>query len=233
MAGWRKTKDGVDAQLPAGGAEVVIDLLEDVIALLSEDDAVRGETAEGDGSDERDDAWARELGLGDLSGIDLGLAPERPDDPAVARLLPDGSVEDPLAAMEYRRFSEQTIRSTKLQHLNLAVRAMAKEQTRTIRGLVLHLDDREAHAVMRALGDLRLVMATRLGIETEADAEALHEWIEADDGDDVGLSAEQAQGRWLVRSYDFVTWLQEMITTVLLGELPTEGDGRRIPPSLD
>ncbi len=78
----------------------------------------------------------------------------------------------------------------------------------------------QARAFTAALTDVRLVLADRLGIETDEDAEALHD-LEGDPAD---------PGVWLAMVYDFTTWVQESLTEVLLDALPEEGDGRRTPP---
>ena len=40
---------------------------------------------------------------------------ERPDDPALARLLPDAYADDDEASAEFRRFTERTLRETKMR----------------------------------------------------------------------------------------------------------------------
>ena len=103
-----------------------------------------------------------------------------PDDPAVARLLPEASA-DPGSAWEFRRFTERVLRRRKVDGLETVRRTLAagephrahwpqrgaEEDVRVV------LDDEAARAWVVALTDLRLVLAERLGLRTEADAEAV------------------------------------------------------------
>ena len=61
--------------------------------------------------------WARELGL---AGV--GEARPAPEDPVLARLLPD-AYDDPEEAGEFRRLTEAGLRATKLAHI-----AVVREQ---------------------------------------------------------------------------------------------------------
>ena len=63
-----------------------------------------------------------------------------------------------------------------------------------MRARPLVLDDEQARAWLTALNDVRLVLAERMGLRTDADAERL-----ADDPS--GTAA----------LYDFLTWLQETL----------------------
>jgi hypothetical protein len=128
-----------------------------------------------------------------------------PDDPALARLLPDATRDDSETAAEFRRFTERGIRDRKTQGLHAAAATLD-------RGQPLALADDEARAWVTALTDIRLVVAERLGLRTDDDTEALHlELAELPDGD---------PRAWLGAVYDFLTWLQEGLAEVLLAGLP-------------
>jgi hypothetical protein len=163
-------------------------------------------------------SWAADLGLDDLAG-DPTRAATPPDDTALARLLPDARRDDPVAAEEFRRLTERSLRERKraAHHTALAVLQGWSEDA----GATQTMDRAEAHAFTAALTDVRLVLADRLGIETDEDAEAVHL---AEDGDPSDPEV------WLAMVYDFTTWVQESLTGVLLESLPEEGDGRRTPP---
>lgn len=169
--------------------------------------------------------WAHDLGLSGLGGE----APvTRPSDPAVARLLPDGSRDDPLAAGDFRRLTEPGLRLRKQETIALAAGALHRAEN----GHVV-LDDLEAAMLLRALTDVRLVMAQRLGLDTDEDAAALHEQVDWDaEQADESLDEVEMQQRWLARAYDFLTHLQQFLADLLLQDLPEDGDGRRTPPDL-
>lgn len=98
-----------------------------------------------------------------------------PDDPVLARLLPTAYREDPEAAGDFRRFTERALRDGKagnavavietLQDAGLPAELGADDVT-----IDVDLDPADATAWMRSLTDMRLALATRLGVEQD-DAE--------------------------------------------------------------
>jgi len=107
--------------------------------------------------------------------------PERPTDPALARLLPEGNRDDPEASAEYRRLTEFGLRARKRSSARLAAQALARNSP-----VVLSTD--EALALMKALTDVRLVLGERLELRTDEDAEKLHERLWAEDGNESWLA---------------------------------------------
>lgn len=100
--------------------------------------------------------------LAALVGIEPGA--EAPKDPAVARLFPDAYQGDDEAAAEFRRFTQRSMRDVKLHNAEVLLASLERAEVR------LSLSPVEAQAWLTALNDVRLVMASRLGIETEEDA---------------------------------------------------------------
>jgi hypothetical protein len=100
--------------------------------------------------------------------LNMGGSTEISEDPALARLFPDGYSEDEHASADFRRFTEQDLRAQK-------VSALA-----TVRGTLAgwngkaNIDSIQAQGWLKALNDLRLVLGTRLEItdESETDFEA-------------------------------------------------------------
>lgn len=90
-----------------------------------------------------------------------------PLDGALRRLLPDGSRSDPELAAEFRRLTERDLRATKTGNLG-RFRSLLSEPD-----AVLHPD--HAPGTAAAMTDLRLVLAERLGVQTEDDADAVHQ----------------------------------------------------------
>lgn len=127
----------------------------------------------------------------------LDEPPERPADPVLARLLPDALLDDPVAAAEFRRFSQDTLLTRKRQDAATLARLLQVD------GVLL--DGATARSVLGALNDLRLMLGTRLAITEEGPAEV---------GDDLVAYS----------TYDLLTALQYELVEVLAGE-PGEGGG--------
>ncbi|MBO3142519.1 DUF2017 family protein [Dermatophilus congolensis] len=121
-------------------------------------------------------------------------------DPALGRLLPDAHHDDPLAAAEFRAWSGDTVRRTKLNRLHAAADTLRPD------GTPLNIDEDTAVTVLIALTDLRLVLAERLGLHDEEDVERLEQAIQ--DGQMNDATA-------LILTYDFLTWLQETLASSL------------------
>lgn len=82
------------------------------------------------------------------------------DDPAAARLDPSPYPEDPTAAEEFRR-----LMGGELEQARSADRSRFSEWLERPETAVL--DDEQAGAWLRVLGESRLVLAARLGIEED------------------------------------------------------------------
>jgi len=109
------------------------------------------------------------------SGVIAGLASqvaqlvdERPDyDAAVQRLLPDAYRDDPDAQDEYRTMTEADLASRKVANARLIAAALAPgEWPRTV-----ELDESAAVRWMRSLTDIRLVLASRIGIRADGETQ--------------------------------------------------------------
>ncbi|GAB2675009.1 DUF2017 domain-containing protein [Thalassiella azotivora] len=181
-----------------------------------------------------------EGGLADDAGTDpltamVGIAEDarEPDDPALARLLPNASRDDGEVAAEFRRYTETGLRRRKSRNLRRAVASLHERRSSSEAGegagerrrgrrrsddVTVRLDDETAGAWLTALTDVRLVLAERVGVRTDEDAEALSELASTGDPDDPRA--------WLAAVYDFLTWLQE---TLVHAVLPGAAD----PPGQD
>ena len=188
----------VKVRLGASDCAVVAGLLESVAAMLEPDDPASPAptaAAAGEGTTRDDD----EL----FARLEAELAVDPPADPAVARLLPDASRDDPELARSFRRLTESDLRTRKRAGLGLAAAALRRPTP-------VVLADSEAQALLRGLTDVRLVLAQRLGISTDEDAEFLHAAVAAGAGD---AGAPWAQAAEL---YDVVTYLQEELVRTLV-----------------
>jgi hypothetical protein len=102
--------------------------------------------------------------------LDFSGPTTEPEDPVLARLFPTAYPDDPEAAGEFRRFTEGTLRDGKAQGAVRIIEALEEA------GLPAELDDEslmvdvelskeEAVSWMRSFTDIRLALATRLGVE--------------------------------------------------------------------
>ncbi|WP_299035712.1 DUF2017 family protein [uncultured Pseudokineococcus sp.] len=202
---FRRTRRGITAGFEPQEAELVAGLLEDVARLL----AGPAGAADAPGQDAPLDpaATGEEATLAALARQLDGGPVEAPHDPALARLLPTASDDDDAAA-EFRRFAQEGLADRKRSTLLTAAATLRRPAP-------LLLTDDEARAWLTALTDLRLVLAQRLGLETDDDAALVAmRAAEADEDDPAS---------WTANIYDFLTWLQEGLADVLLGDLPDAG----------
>ena len=99
---------------------------------------------------------------------DLAEAPDEPEpleDPALQRLFPNPYPHDPQAASDHRRYSEGELRRGKLDDLGVLRRALTHNPVR--------IPAAEVPAWLKSLNALRLVLASRLGVDDEESMEEL------------------------------------------------------------
>jgi hypothetical protein len=96
---------------------------------------------------------------------ELGLSSheQAPDDPVLARLLPDAYSGDSEAAAEFRRYTEETLRSGKVASAQTVLASLPPG------GGEVRLTEPECQQWLRALNDVRLALSVRLGITDEND----------------------------------------------------------------
>jgi len=123
-------------------------------------------------------------------------APERPADPALARLIPDGVIDDDQAAMEFRRFTHETLLTRK--------RADAEALLRRLDEASGSFDRGAAQRLLASLNDVRLMLGTRLMVAED-------EQFQGDDLSDLAVHT----------SYLRLGWLQEELLAALQ---PATGD---------
>lgn len=141
---------------------------------------------------------AHEDPLAALIGLDMDATV--PTDPALLRLLPDAVRNDAGAALEFRQLTERSLRENKIGALRAA--SLDLDHDKVV------LDADRARLWSMALNDVRLVLAERLEIRDEQDADRVHlvqDWGEADDVES-----------YLSLVYNFVSWLQESLVQAML-----------------
>lgn len=139
--------------------------------------------------------------------MDFSGPTSEPDDPVLARLFPTAYREDDEAASEFRRFTEGTLRDGKAQAACTIIDTLEDAglpDQLTEDGLMIdvELDPPAAEVWMRSFTDLRLALATRLGVEEGDEAY----WLSLPDDDP------RAQAHDI---YDWVGYLQETLVLAL------------------
>jgi hypothetical protein len=193
------------ADLDADEREVLASLLGQVRAMLEPQEAA---------PDHGDDEFAaivaglglgrRDHGAGERgeSGPE-GAETRTPRDPALERLLPTANREDEEAAAEFRRLTEAGLRHRKALALDAAVAALSDEDR-------VQLDEGTARSFLTALTDVRLVLGERLELRTDEDLDRVEELARTLDPEDPVVQ--------VVGLYEFLTWLQETLSSALLGD---------------
>ena len=112
--------------------------------------------------------------------LDFGSARERPDDPALQRLLPDAHRDDEEATAEFRRFTEGALRQSKIHDATVVVVCLGEISEGDMEDVEFELDAVQARCWLRCLTDLRLALAARLDIQA-GDEDA---WQDLSDDDE-------------------------------------------------
>ena len=107
--------------------------------------------------------------------LDFSGPTSEPDDPVLARLFPSAYTEDEEAAAEFRRFTEGGLRDGKARAAisiidTLEEAGLPAELTEDGLMIDVELDEATAQAWLRSFTDIRLALATRLGVEEDDEA---------------------------------------------------------------
>ncbi|WP_345473902.1 DUF2017 domain-containing protein [Glutamicibacter ectropisis] len=133
-----------------------------------------------------------------------GMRPESMDlpavtDPALSKLLPDAS-DDPVVAAEHRRLTEADLIAQKTGRLREAQFLMETDK--------IVLEKENAQRFAQALNDVRLVLAERLEIRDEQDAERVSEVLDA--------AEVETPEEYLALVYNLVSWVQDTLMSALM-----------------
>ena len=181
---FRRTRDGgVSVWLPPGEATLLRTLVVPVLDLLGESGRP-GETgyppAQGGTADDLDRLLAEAV-----EAAEAAEAPSIPDDPVLARLLPDAYQDDPEAAGEFRKYTESSLREAKKYFAQTLLDTLPPSGGR------VRLTGDQARDWMRALNDVRLMFGVRLEV-----TEDFEEQLAALAPDDPKVAAFEVYG-WL------------------------------------
>ena len=178
---------GIRGHLEPAERDLLRSLFDDVISMLEPEER------------------ANEDPLAALVGLDTEA--REPSDRAMRRLLPNVMKNDDAASLEFRRYTERSLRENKIGALKAAALSLDRDD--------LVLTPADARHWATALNDVRLVLAERLDIRDDADADNVHlmqDWAQAEDVES-----------YLALVYNFTTWLQESLVQAMVHSL----DARR------
>lgn len=154
----KRRRGGMVATFEPGEAHLIANLVGQVVELLRDRNSAGASDP---------DPLAVQLGMGGPS--------TPPEDPVLLRLLPDAYRNDVEDAGEYRRFTERSLTTVKVENAETVIRTLVDS------GMVLatpqddddpvevELDPAAVQAWLKSLTDVRLSLAVRLGIETDED----------------------------------------------------------------
>ena len=156
-------RKGIRADVDLIELQVLTQLAHEILALVPEPDL-------------SDDPLAALVGLptGDV---------DPPDNPVLARLLPDAYRDDPQAAGDFRRYTDADLRKTKRADAQAVLDSLPDGKGR------IELDRDQADRWLGALNDMRLALGTSLEVTEELEIEDLED-------DDPRLQGLQVYG-WL------------------------------------
>jgi hypothetical protein len=164
---FRRSRGRVSARFTASQAVILRNLVSQVAELMG------GAAGPGIADATAADAATDPAGRGepapsveDLAAMMNAAGPTSPpDDPVLGRLLPDAYRDDPEAAGEFRRYTEQGLRSGKVAAAQTVLDTLPAD------GGQVRLRPEDAQAWLRALNDVRLAVGTVLGITEDYEDE--------------------------------------------------------------
>lgn len=174
---FRSTSDGgVTGRLSADEAKLLRALVDPVVELLNDGSQRPAREPAGDVFDELERMF---------SEGESDSRPEAPEDPVLARLLPDAYADDPDAAGEFRKYTESSLREAKKYFAQVMLDTLPEN------GGKVRLTGDQARDWMRALNDVRLMFGVRLNV-----TEDFEEQLASLDPDDPSVPVFEVYG-WL------------------------------------
>lgn len=209
MRGFRLERGAFVAELDEGERAALAAVVSDVAALLGPTGTDAPDAHHEDGA---------VATSGPFAGLHLRTSDiEAPTDAAIHRLLPDASRDDPAVSAEFRRLTEDDLRSAKTAGLVAFREALEDDPEDGWPDGALVVPPERAAALAATLTDVRLVLAERLGLRDDDDSDALYDELESEepaDDDELG-----AMRRYVGSIYAALSWLQESLLAALLEDL--------------
>lgn len=216
MRPFRPEALGYVAELEPSERIVLAQVAGDVAQMLQDEVGPRGGLG---GDPAADGAWTPPGWTGPAPAGRPDGAEGAPSDPAVRRLLPDAS-DDADVAAEFRRFTQADLASEKVDRLVLLGQMLVDGEPAAAAPFVVPRDT--ARRVAGALTDVRLVLAERLDLRTDAQVEGLYDELDAegDEGPELDEDLDgRAARRFLVSVFLLTGLLQESLVDGMLADL--------------
>jgi Domain of unknown function (DUF2017) len=190
IGGFRTARGGgATARFEATEAMLLRSLVSQVAELVGGEDLLPDDVAAGATARDAETAALEQMfGLSDSAGL--------PDDPVLARLLPDAYRDDDAASGEFRRYTEHGLRAGKVASAAVVLATLPEEGGR------VRLTQEQAQSWLRALNDVRLALGVRLDVTEDRDEMLAR--VEAD--------SSEAAGLWV---YDWLSVLLETLVEAL------------------
>jgi hypothetical protein len=144
MSNFEKVGDGYSLDLTLDEAQILINLVEQLLELLGEGDFFHH-------YDSNDP-------LAQLLAMPSEIV--TPDDPVLLRLLPN-AYADPEAASDFRRYTEPQLRGAKQRNLRLVREQLTVLVDENLGGVI---EDLDSDIWLKAINDLRIALSIRLEI---------------------------------------------------------------------
>lgn len=186
MSNFEKVGSGYSLDLTLDEAQILINLVEQLLELLGEGDFYHHYDSQN---------------LADPLAQLLAMPAEivTPDDPVLLRLLPN-AYADPEAASDFRRYTEPQLRGAKQRNLRLVREELTVLVDENHGGVIEELD---ADVWLKAINDLRIALSIRLEINE-------------DSFDTFELLPEEDAQKPVYAVYFWLGWLQENLLGLLL-----------------
>lgn len=186
MSNFEKVGSGYSLDLTLDEAQILINLVEQLLELLGEGDFYHHFDSQN---------------LADPLAQLLAMPAEivTPDDPVLLRLLPN-AYADPEAASDFRRYTEPQLRGAKQRNLRLVREELTVLVDENHGGVIEELD---ADVWLKAINDLRIALSIRLEINE-------------DSFDTFELLPEEDAQKPVYAVYFWLGWLQENLLGLLL-----------------
>lgn len=157
----RRRRGGICAVFEWGEAQMLANLTGQVVELLRD----RNGLTESDA----DPLFA---------GVGLTGPISAPEDPVLLRLLPDAYGDDLEDSAEFRRFTEESLTSSKVANAESLIESLAdgglvfgeNNEDESEQQIEVELDHEAVQAWLKSLTDVRLALGIRIGIESDEDA---------------------------------------------------------------
>jgi len=190
---FRRDEDGVVATLTALEGALLRQFISELRTLLEAE--VGAGSGDGEAEALSGSGDAEEDLFAAISELDEDGPVVAPDDPVLARLLPDAYPDDPESAGDFRRFTQDRLVARKYAACGAVLDALPENADGPV---LVVLDDEGVQQWLGALNDVRLALASRLGVTQDDDGY----WESLDEDDPRGTVHE---------IYQWLGWVQETL----------------------